>query len=345
MATSWNSQIPVSRRYWISHILFWAGLFSLLVVLNKSQRGMLITLSRECINLGFYITLVYTNLLFLIPRYLNRQKFLAYLLLMLLTCLLMTPFKSMALHRGGLPEFVDSFWELQAGYFFMFVTVSGFSTIGNIVVDWFSQINMRQQLENRTMQSELQFLRSQINPHFLFNTLNSLYALTLKKSEKAPEMVIKLSDMMRYMLYECNEKKVRLTQELQYLQNYISLEKLRQGEAITIELDVIGDPEDKYIVPLLLIPFLENAFKHSLPNSLTEPRYVKMQLAFHTEMLFFRIVNNKAIVSHPAEVIPAVGGIGLENVNRRLQLLYPKSYELNVMNLPTEYSVTLRLPL
>src|SRR5690606_19817355 len=112
----------------------------------------------------------------------------------------------------------------------------------------------KKELEKQTMQSELRFLKSQINPHFLFNTLNNLYALTLKKSEKAPEIVLKLSEMMRYMLYECNEKYVPLSKEVAYMQNYIELEKLRQGKGADMSFEIHGEIRDQKITPLLLVP-------------------------------------------------------------------------------------------
>ena len=122
-------------------------------------------------------------------------------------------------------------------------------------MDWARQLRERQVLQTQTMQSELRFLKSQINPHFLFNTLNNLYALTLKKSDKAPEIVIKLSEMMRYMLYDCNEKRVPLSKEVKYIKNYLDLEGLRQGKNVTINFETEGSITDQKIAPLLFIPF------------------------------------------------------------------------------------------
>jgi LytS/YehU family sensor histidine kinase len=251
----------------------------------------------------------------------------------------------MVLHLklSDFPHYQYKLFEKQAGYFFIFLIVSGFTTIGNIVVDWFGQISLRQQLEHKNMQSELQFLKSQINPHFFFNTLNSLYSLTLKKSDLAPEIVIKLSDMMRYMLYECNEKKVKLSNEILYLQNYLDLEKLRQGSSIDIKMDIKGVTEDKYIAPLLLIPFLENAFKHSVHTNQENKKFVFIQLIIDKKDLYFSITNNKSLPAFPLENLSMVGGIGLENVNRRLKLIYPNRHTLNILNLQQEYQVNLTL--
>ncbi len=193
------------------------------------------------------------------------------------------------------------------------------------------------------MQSELKFLKSQINPHFLFNTLNNLYALTLKKSDKAPEIVIKLSEMMRYMLYECNEKRVLLSKEVSYIRNYLDLERLRQGPNVEINFDVVGNVADQKIAPLMFIPFLENSFKHGL-NSQISKGFVNIKLEVNEQHVDFFIENSKA------EKLPTIehrrsGGIGLVNVRRRLNLLYPEHYDLDIKDNPTTYAVNLKLDL
>ncbi len=198
-------------------------------------------------------------------------------------------------------------------------------------------------LEEAMKDSELQFLKSQINPHFLFNTLNNLYALTLKKSDKAPDIVIKLSEMMRYMLYECNEKQVPLQKEVNYLRNYLDLERLRQSDQIKIEFKVDGIIGDQKIAPLLFIPFLENSFKHGL-NTQLKDGFVKIQLNANEEMIDFYIENSKGQAIQRPDNRPS-GGIGLVNVRRRLQLLYPDKYTLEVDNKPNSFAVHFTLEL
>jgi LytS/YehU family sensor histidine kinase len=193
------------------------------------------------------------------------------------------------------------------------------------------------------MQSELKFLRSQVNPHFLFNTLNSLYALTLKKSDKAPEIVIKLSEMMRYMLYECNEKYVPLHKEINYVKNYLELEKLRQGEKMDIKFNLTGMVSDQRIAPMMFIPFLENSFKHGL-NKQLDKGYVHIDLKVMDHEVDLEIKNSKP------EKLPVLngkrsGGIGLQNVKRRLNMIYPERYDLQIQDLPDGYQVNLQLQL
>ena len=151
------------------------------------------------------------------------------------------------------------------------------STVVKITVDWYTNIREKQELVTETMQSELRFLKSQINPHFLFNTLNSLYALTLKKSDIAPDIVLKLSEMMRYMLYECNEKWVPLGKELNYVANYLEMERIRQGSRVDISYEINGLVSDQKIAPLMFIPFIENCFKHGLGSQISKG-YVNINL-------------------------------------------------------------------
>jgi LytS/YehU family sensor histidine kinase len=192
------------------------------------------------------------------------------------------------------------------------------------------------------VQSELNFLKSQINPHFLFNTLNSLYALTIKKSDKAPDIVIKLSEMMRYMLYECNEKYVPLEKELTYLKNYIELEKLRQPTSIHIDFRVIGNTDNLVVSPLIFISFLENAFKHGI-SSRIDYGFVKIQFLIQKEILEFTIENSKT--EKIQLQMKNFGGIGLVNAKKRLEMIYPDQYSLDIIDLKDVYTVNLNINL
>ena len=321
------------------HAMFWFALFAFLFYFDDSglslgERGV-----NEFINILFYAALVYFNLNYLIPNFLTKKKFLKYILLLIASALILTPLRILFLYFRftEIPALQQNLIENLNIYFALSVFIGGGSTVLKIITEWFRQLRHQQELETQTMQSELRFLKSQINPHFLFNTLNNLYALTLKKSDKAPDIVIKLSEMMRYMLYECNEKRVSLHKEVNYLRNYLDLERLRQSDHIKIEFKVEGIIGDQQIAPLLFIPFLENSFKHGL-NTQLKDGFVKIQLNANEEMIDFHIENSKG----QAILAPAnrpSGGIGLVNVRRRLELLYPNHYTLEVSNKPNSFSV------
>jgi len=223
------------------------------------------------------------------------------------------------------------------------IVVVGVNTVDTITKEWFVHKRIQQDLEKRTLQSELSLLKSQINPHFLFNTLNSLYALTLKKSDKSPEIVLRLSEMIRYILYECNTRIVLLEKEIQYIKNYIELERIRYGNVARIEFDYGGDDVENYkVIPLLFITFLENAFKHGLSHHI-DGGYVEAMLYVEDGILDFTLQNS---ISEQQDELYYQGGIGLKNISRRLELIYgKKNYELHIEAEEKIYTVSLRLDL
>jgi len=329
----------------VYHTTFWLIVFINLVIFSRGELGLGFTVTFELVNIFFYIVIVYFNLFYLIPNYLNDKNFLTYCALLLVSVLILTPIKIFILYFlfSPFPEIQQKLITHQYWYFFFTFIIAGSSTIFKIVSDWIRYQRDRRDLQTQTMQSELKFLKSQINPHFLFNTLNNLYALTLKKSDKAPEIVIKLSEMMRYMLYECNERRVPLSKEVNYIRNYLDLERLRQGENIEIKFEITGRMNDQKIAPLMFIPFLENSFKHGLNNHLSKG-FVTINLNVEEKEIQFDIENSKA------ESLPAIehrrsGGIGLVNVRRRLNLLYPDHYQLEIRDNPNTYGVFLSLDL
>ena len=330
----------------VYHSLFWVTLFTIMVFLGLSQHHDLgFVLEAELISLVFYGILVYFNLLYLIPRYLARNV-LWYLCLVVLSCALVTPIRILVLYlkfSGGF-GYQEQLVRDQPFLFLGSFLVTLVSTIFRVITDWWRYQREKQNLMTQTIQSELRFLKSQINPHFLFNTLNNLYALTLKKSDRAPDIVLKLSEIMRYMLYECNEKRVLLTKEIQYINNYLDLERLRQTGEADIRFTTEGQISDQTIAPLLFVPFLENSFKHGLNHHVQGGGFVRLHLAVHGEDLEFFIENSKA-ERLPRQEHPRSGGIGLVNVRQRLNILYPDSYNLSVEDEPHRYAVTLQLQL
>lgn len=333
------------NRSWIGHMVFWLVLLVILIFSDFSQVGWPLVLYQKVVDIIFYAIIIYINLLYLIPNFLSHKKFWTYVALLLLAVLVLTPIKIaiQVFLFADAPSFQHYFIENQSYFFMSMFLVGSSSTIYGILSDWFIHQSEKMELQTQTMQSELKFLRSQINPHFLFNTLNNLYALTLKKSDDAPEIVLKLSEMMRYMLYECNEKRVPLQKEVAYMKNYLDLERLRQHESIDIQFNLNGDISDQTIAPLLLIPFIENSFKHGLSSQLNHG-WVNIDMHVHGNKLKFTIENSKG-PSQPRQVHRKSGGIGLVNVRRRLNLIYDDQYHLKISNEPNVYRVTLDLNL
>lgn len=203
-------------------------------------------------------------------------------------------------------------------------------------VDWFKNLRIRQLMESQQLKSELAMLRNQVNPHFLFNTLNNIDAMVYKVSAEASEAIMKLSGIMRYMLYESNVEYVLLQKEVDYLDNYFELQKMRikKQSALIFNCD-IHDYQLK-IAPMLFIPFVENAFKHADFNDL----FINCTLTTNESQVVFKVKNS--VPDKPLEK-DGTGGIGLVNVRRRLELIYPKRHELTIDQTGKEYLVELKI--
>jgi two-component system, LytTR family, sensor kinase len=326
----------------IYHIAFWFTLLCILTFweMQASEGSFWHSFSNEVVNVLFYVFIYYINSEYLIPQYLAKNKLWSYLGLLIASAFILTPIKVFILFQKFSNFPIDQAYiqEHQPSYYVLSLFTAGVSTIVKITSDWAKQTRVQQELETRTMQTELNFLKSQINPHFLFNTLNSLYALTLKKSDAAPEVVIKLSEMMRYMLYECNEPLVPLSKEVSYIKNYLDLEKLRHKN-MDIKFDVEGVMNDMNIAPLIFIAFIENAFKHGASNAIA-PGFVQIHMLIENNEVNMYVENSKA-EKQPMMEHKRSGGIGLVNVKRRLDILYPKRYHLDIYDNPNTYGVNL----
>ena len=199
-----------------------------------------------------------------------------------------------------------------------------------------SNLNTSLKLKNEQTQAELLHLRSQLNPHFFFNTLNNLYALTIKNSKLAPEVILKLSEMMRYTIYEGEKRNVTIKDEITYLENFIELHKIRYKKSVLIEFNHTID-KSLTITPLLFINLLENAFKHGV-DTLREDAFIKMNLSNKENIIYFSIENNFNEKPKNQKI-----GIGQTNLKRRLSLLYPKKHTLEFAQQKNIYKVALKI--
>ena len=216
--------------------------------------------------------------------------------------------------------------------------------IGSALVAIAGYANRKEQemaaLRSEKLEAELKFLKSQINPHFLFNALNNIYTLTVIHSDQAPENLLKLSGMLRYMLYECKADRVPLSKEIEYLHHYIDLHLLKDSRGMNVEVNLDTTRPNIQIAPMLLIPFVENAFKHSQVENL-DKGWIKINLLTTDEYLLFDVSNSVQELSFTKD---KSGGIGLSNVQRQLELLYPGKHELKIdSQKPAVFSIYLKL--
>jgi len=298
--------------------------------------------------LPMHMFLSYMIIYFLLPRYLFRGKYLSLLIgiliLILITALLsyQISYWIIAPLREGFGLPVDSkgfFYGIMAGLRGS-NTVAGFATAIKLVKYWYFKKEENELLEKMKLKAELEVLKGQLQPHFLFNTLNSLYSLILQQSKYAPEVVVKLSDLLRYILTESTKHKILLTQELSILKNYIQLEQIRFGHRLDLSINIYGDLENKLIAPLLLLPLIENAFKYGAREML-EKSWISLDIGITGNQLKLKLINGKAATQQ--ENASLSSGTGLLNLQKRLSLIYPEKYDLRILNDIESFTVNLQL--
>ncbi|WP_242929566.1 sensor histidine kinase [Pontibacter vulgaris] len=325
----------VKKVFVLVHIVLWT-LWTLLVTLQLSNDGT----HWQILTAGFILTCLYIfyGHFYLLTSYSGKKKKRAYFL-RLAAIMLTGPLPFVFLHPKGLET-----WENSYDYYMMtLVTIVPIFTF----LGWLARVTenlvlntiKKEQLEKQAVEAELHYLKSQINPHFLFNTLNNIHTLVYKQASTAPEAVLRLSSLMRYMIYESNAHAVPLSREMNYLQDYVSLQQLRYKKSPVVDLEVEGDTASCYIAPLLFVHLLENAYKHS-PARL-EPGAIKVSVEIKENTLTFRIQN--PIGNKAGTALEEPGGIGLPNVRKRLALLYPGQHNLEINNTGEMFIVTLKI--
>ena len=335
----------------LQHIIFWGFLIFSFFLLVFGLSGFSFSIFKPIKILSilltvFYIAIaVYINLFFLIPRFLKKKKYLHFALLQMLNIhviIAINLFSSLLIERCSLDKI-----NIMFEYLFEFLLISlmvSITTFLKLLRDWINYQDDAikfKETQRQKLESELKLLRGQINPHFLFNTLNNLYALSLDKSEKASDIILKLSDLMRYMLYDCRDDFVLIENELQFIKNYIELEKIRIGEECNIEFNVNGDTKKLMIAPLLFIPFIENAFKYgNIQHNYNSYIKIIFDLKKHNQ-LHFIIENTKD--SETGNEINEYSGIGIDNVKKRLFLLYPDNHHLQITEQLNIFKVDLNI--
>lgn len=332
-----NTTAFLRKKPWTSAIALWAIILLLLLANGVDPFGLIVWI----LIVPYTVLIVLIHYFYLIPFSPNQKfwskKYLYNLLPVLLTLSLI------------IALLIKTFWPTGTEIFPAFIFTFCYSLFVAVPIAWYVYKNDNDKIfllsQLGKSQANLTLLRSQINPHFLFNTLNSLYGTALQENaEKTSEGIQKLGDMMRFMLYENNQNAISLAREINYLKNYIDLQKLRIANSPQIAIDTQIDEsfDNLQIAPMLLIPFVENAFKHGI--SFNEPSFIKINLQILNNRLLYS-VNNSVHPKNQSDPEKEVGGIGLENVKQRLGLLYPGKHELVIRENHKEYFVHLTLTL
>lgn len=340
-----NRVVLIHLSFWCVHLSFY------LYQVISHQRGAEIDWGTVVIVAGvqliFALIIGYLNYFFLLPAFLKHKKLGLYLLQFFIAFTLLISLR-LTLGRYLIDGFTGGNGYLYTNrYVIQVVTTNLFIVIflGMIrfVEDWFEFEARQKSVENERLTAELNFLKAQINPHFLFNTLNNLYYLAYTQSAKTTEVIAKLSQMMRYMIHDTNHAKVPLSKEIEYMENYISLERLRLNDQIPIRLTLEGgNPQEYLITPLIFITFLENAFKHGVSNN-HPGAWVNISIHLNGKECVYRVENSKIPFTKPEA--EQKSGIGLQNVKRRLELSYPGRYKLTVEDEKDRYAMQLNIQL
>jgi len=343
-----------SKSAIIINSIFWSIVIGLTCLDIFAGREKAVTLNEILIKYIAYliinISLYFINYLILIPSFTkHRQRAWLYVIsvLGLLAITIVIKFGIAIMYKEEIlkhfyPNKNKYEYQPYTHYIIQTLFVSGFflvmSSLLKFAADWFSSQRIQSNLESEKKNMELQFLKSQLNPHFLFNSLNNIYSLAYQKSDKTADAILKLSEIMRYMIYESNDSWVSLNKEVEYVQSFVELQKLRFKDGAAVEVSINGEIDGQKIVPLILISFVENAFKHGVANDPEDP--IKINIIANQKILHFSVSNKKSKTNKDA-----MGGVGLNNVERRLQLLYPERYKLNIVNSATHYTTELMLDL
>ena len=334
------------------HIVFWAIYF----LLNTFRWGrfyddFIYSVQSNLIGFPIHIALCYLNVYVLLPKFVFKNKYYLFLLFLVTSIFVMAVLKFNLtyyfLNEDVWPEVNLIVNTLTFDYVIAMMIgelyVITFVTAIKITLDWINEHKIATDLEKAQLETQLLFLRSQVSPHFFFNTLNNIYSLSLEGSKRTPKVILKLSELMRYLIYETKEKRQDLKNEILCIQNYIELERIRYADNLEVNMTISGDIEDKMIAPILLLSFVENAFKHGVNKSIDK---IKVDIDFKVEAGFlnFKIINAIPKLSNKKSFVKKQGGIGLNNVKKRLELGYKKEdYNISIDNSNEQFIVQLKI--
>jgi two-component system, LytTR family, sensor kinase len=348
-----------NKLYDIFFWVFYNWLWWVIAFGNPVKASVAIFTTADFIKYAFFTVLpmlaIWFNLFVLVPRYLEKGRNSAYTFSLLgvtiLTSVLIVPCYYLTAAAMGKPvsevfktpkeDCLVSFFTVAVS---AMVTDMGMGMSIKFAQDWLNTRKRQQVLEKEKLETELQFLKNQFNPHFLFNSINSIFFLIHKNPDMASASLAKFSALLRYQLYECNDEQIPLSKEMAYLQNFIELERLRQNKNTNLHvyIDPIKESDQWGIAPFIIMTFVENAFKHVSKES-DQSNWIDIQLQLAGSRL--KLVVSNSLSTEPESEVIRSGGIGLNNVQRRLDLVYPEQHQLHIEKKDDRFEVRLSLEL
>lgn len=327
-----NKRVLLHVLFWMFYVLFFGSIY------GKYGNNYKWYLLESLCMLPFVMAATYITIYLILPYYLKKRKLFLMVILMVLLIFFVTLGERIFLRKlNSLPVTRDSIFGITFLYLMLetnFMLTIAFAI--KIVKKWFIQQNEKHEIEKQILKSELNLLKAQLHPHFLFNTMNNLYALSLEKSTKTSVGIATISDLLRSVLYECNEAEIQLEKEITLIDNYIELEKLRYDERVQLNFEVSGQVRDMKIAPMLFFTFVENCFKHVNSNDPVNP-FITIRINVLQNKMLFYAKNSKSSVNH----LKNKEGIGLSNVKKRLDLIYGSKYQLEIEDKQDTFTVSL----
>ncbi|MCB4797908.1 sensor histidine kinase [Neotamlana laminarinivorans] len=336
----------------VHHVIFWSIYF----LFNVFKWGSyfddyMYSFKTNLFGFPIHMMLCYFNIYFLMPYFVFKKRYITYIILILSAIFLMVLVKFNLTYylvsTNVWPEGPEPTTNLTLNYTIDMMIgelyVITFATAIKVTLDFLNEHRRVADLEKAQLETELLFLKTQISPHFFFNTLNNIYSLAVEKSKKTPKIILKLSELMRYLLYDTKSKRQSLENEILCIQNYIDLERIRHNHELEVNMYISGDIENKKIAPILLLTFIENAFKHGAHKNIGNVK-IDINLTIKKEFLYFTISNPMPLKTKHDERFNRSSGIGLENVKKRLALGYNKNdYKLVIKNNDNKFVVKLKI--
>lgn len=337
--------MTIIRKYGLYHLVFWLALFAGWHFFRHQDYRVANPWLITAVKVVDLAILVYITNYLLIPTLLYKKRYWAFGIAFLLMVVASSVIKMYILGKlMNIPSMYSLAGNLKGRIYdnvlphiLLVCTGAAFK----LMLDQVRSQKRLAQLAKEKSEAELNFLKSQINPHFLFNSLNSVYFLIDKENTEARKTLLQFSDLLRYQLYDCSSDTIGIEKEVEFLKDYIHLQELRKDKQYKVSLDVTNEVRGFSISPLLLIPFVENAFKH-ISHHPDKPNFVEVSLSRSNGSLEFAVSNSK---ENNARVTEPAGGIGLNNVKRRLELLYPGKHELEIRNADDVFKIELKLKL
>jgi two-component sensor histidine kinase len=327
---------PTFSSKWI-HAAVWIVLLGVPGILLWDQVLFGLSMPFYLLTTLYHIGLFYLNAFYLYPKLLNKKTWWLYIICLVAIIVISGFAKVFFLQLN--PDFEFTAVNKRLIFFPLVPFLFG-SIIYRLVYDRIRFERMEKEAQAQRLDAELKLLRSQVSPHFLFNMLTNMVSLARLQSNLLEPSLIRLSELLRYMLYESNEEKISITNEIEHIENYVSLQQLRFGEDVTISLDIQNNYPEGMIEPMLLVPFIENAFKHGI--GMVKGPFIQITLTVKEQLLTFTVVNNYNRTNHSKD---KNSGIGLSNVKNRLELLYANNYQLKITDQDGIYSVHLNCKL